>query len=160
MSDSIDYLFLEDLFIERIKEKVSGLKTVEGLPDLQAVDLEVQSAPAVHVIYLGDAILGGPAGQGGAKKVQMVQQFWAVVLSVYSTDPNGRGKTARKAAGPLLGELINALTGWVPAPGTAPLSRAPKQAPVQYNNSLLMFPIVFTTDFVYPRITTWAPPPN
>lgn len=158
MSDPIDYLFLEDLFIARIKEKVLGLKTVDGLPDLQAVDLEVEAAPAVYVVYLGDAISGGPAGHGGDKKVQVVNQYWAAVLSVYAADPNGRGSVARREAGPLLGKLIDALSGWVPAPGVSPLSRAPKQAPVQYSSSLLMFPIIFKTDFVYPRITTWKPP--
>lgn len=160
MSDPIDYLFLEDLFIARIKDTVPGLKTVDGLPDLQAVTDEADAAPAAYVIYLGDSTPSGPSNQGGEKKVQLVKQYWAVVLTVYTADPNGRGSAARKEAGPLLGKIINSLTGWEPASGVSKLTRAPKQAPAQYSNSLLMFPLIFTTDFVYPRIKTWAPPPN
>jgi hypothetical protein len=153
----LDYLFLEDLFIERIRNEVTGLADVKGIPDLQVLDDQTQNSPTVYVVYLGDGVVPGPEGQGGLKKVQVTKQYWAVVLSVQTADAGNDGEAARREAGPLLGQLMVALQGWKPANDVDALSRAERQALAAYKNGAFYFPIVFYTTFVFPRQKSWAP---
>lgn len=152
-----DYLFLEDLLVTRIQEQVAGLAIVEGIADLASVDQASIGTPAVFVVYLGDEIAQGAAHQGGSRAIQTVTQNWAVVLCVSYGDSTGDGYGARRIAGPLLGELLKACTGWTPDAGVKPLSRAALQAPVSYDDGVFYYPLVFQANFVYPRIKTWRP---
>lgn len=152
MSD-FDYLFLEEVFIQRIRDKVTGLLFVGGIPDVQVLEDQQQYSPAVYVIYLGDAIGTGAASRGGpGSRVQKVEQHWAFVLALTAADATGTGEQARRQAGPLLGQLIEAITGWQPTPDTAALQRAARQAPVSYSDGYFYYPLVFTTTFMFPRI--------
>lgn len=155
-----DYLFLEPLLIERIKAQVSGLAEVVAVPDLVSLEEDSQSSPSVYLVYLGDEIGSGAAHQGGLRKIQAVTQNWAAVLHVYYADATGRGEGARLEAGPLLGQLLTALTGWIPDGCSTPLARTPKQAPVTYSNGHFYYPLVFATSFVYPRVKTWQASPS
>lgn len=155
--ETMDYLYLEQLIIDRIRNEVDGLVEVAGIPDLASVEAERQKTPAVYVIYLGDDTSTGPQHQGGRGAVQTVTQNWAVVLTVYYADARGTGEGARRLAGPLLGALLRSLSGWVPDGATAPMKRAPQQAPVAYANGYFYYPLVFQASFVYPRIKTWQP---
>ncbi|HHM6772740.1 TPA: phage tail terminator protein [Pseudomonas aeruginosa] len=157
MSDPFDYLFLEQLLVDRIQAEVPGLAGVEGLPDLATLGDQSQASPCVYVIYLGDQIDTGASAQGGSRGVQFVVQHWAAVLTVYYADAQGDGQGARRLAGPLLGRLLKALTGWVPALDVAALARSPQAAQVGYANGYFYFPLVFTARFVYPRIKSWQP---
>lgn len=153
--DAFDYLYLEPLIIERVRESVPGLADVAGIPDLASVDEARQVTPAVYVVYLGDDVGGGAQHQGSRGAIQTVTQNWAVVLSVHYADATGSGEGARKEAGPLLGALLQALSGWLPDGATAPMKRAPQQAPVAYANGYFYYPLVFQASFVYPRNKTW-----
>lgn len=155
--EAADYLYLEQLIIDRVRDQVQGLTDVLGIPDLASLDEERQIAPAVYVIYLGDEVGTGVQHQGGRGAIQTVTQNWAVVLTVYYADARGDGHGARREAGPLLGSLLQALSGWVPDGATAPMKRAPQQAPVAYANGYFYYPLVFQASFVYPRIKTWQP---
>ncbi|MBX6761994.1 hypothetical protein ISE73_33745, partial [Pseudomonas aeruginosa] len=115
MSDPFDYLFLEPLLIERIRSEVPGLAIVSGVPDLAALSEQDQPAPSVYVVYLGDEIGTGADHQGGRRAIQAIGQQWAVVLVVHYADSSNSGEGARREAGPLLGRLVKALTGWAPA---------------------------------------------
>lgn len=157
MSDVTDYLFLEEIFIQRVREKVPGLAEVKGLPDLQALDEGVIASPSVVVVYLGDGVVPGAAGQGGGKKVQLTKQYWAFVLCINNADASNDGEAARREAGPLIGKMLLALQGWVPADDVDALCRSERTTPAQYVNGLAMFPFVFQTTFVFPRIEPWAP---
>lgn len=158
MSNELDYLFLEDLFIKHIRGQVTGLADVKGLPDLQALEDQAKNTPEAYVIYLGDGVVQGAAGHGGLKKVQVVKQFWAVVLGIQTADATNAGEAARREAGPLLGQLMVALQGAKLADDVEPLARAERQAPVAYDNGTFYFPIVFYTSFVFPRQKKWQPP--
>ncbi|HTF96502.1 MAG TPA: hypothetical protein VL995_10240 [Cellvibrio sp.] len=151
-----DYLFLEDLFIQHIRNEVTGLVDVKGLPDLQVLEDQTQASPMVYVIYLGDGVLPGPQGHGGMKKVQVVKQYWAFVLSVQTADAVNDGEAARREAGPILGNLMVALQGWKPADDVDPMARAERSAPVVYRDGCFYFPLVFYTTFVFPRQRKWG----
>lgn len=157
MSDPFDYLFLEPLLVERIRAEVPGLASVSGVPDLATLNEQSQLSPSVYVIYLGDQIGTGADAQGGTRNIQMVVQNWAVVLTVYYADGVGDGEGARRLAGPLLGRLLKALTGWAPALDVGALARSHQGAQVSYSNGYFYFPLVFTARFVYPRTKSWKP---
>ncbi|MGB6054032.1 MAG: hypothetical protein WBG17_02205, partial [Burkholderiaceae bacterium] len=86
-----DYLFLEELLIERITARVDGLQAVLSAPDLAAIEEQVQITPAAHVVYLGDDIGTGAGAQGGMGKTQVITQLWAAVIAVYYADPGDSG---------------------------------------------------------------------
>lgn len=155
--DPFDYLFLEPLLVERIRAEVPGLAAVSGLPDLSTLDDQSQVSPSVYVIYLGDQVGTGAQAQGGARAIQTVAQHWAAVLTVYYADAQGDGEGARRLAGPLLGRLLKALTGWKPSADVDALARSSQVAQVSYRNGYFYFPLVFTARFVYPRIKSWKP---
>lgn len=146
-----DYLFLEDAFIQRIKSEVAGLANVEGMPDLQSLGDQIPQSPAVYVIYLGDAVPQGVTAQGASKAVQKVEQRWGLVLGINVADSTGDGVAARRAAGPLLSQLIMAITGWHPEGIATPITRAPGATPAQYNDGLYFFPVVFSATIYYPK---------
>lgn len=157
--DEFDYLFLGPLIIARITAEVTGLQKIQGAPDLDFVAQEKSYSPSASVIYLGDSVATNAGGQGGERKIQSVQQFWSVVLGVTVADSNGDGEEARAEAGPLLGQLINKLTGWQPSPDTKPLARSARQTPAVYHDGFFYYPLIFSTTFVFPRTRTWQPPP-
>ncbi|HBO1061283.1 hypothetical protein IPC1288_05375 [Pseudomonas aeruginosa] len=156
-ADPFDYLFLETLLVERIRAEVPGLQDVSGVPDLATLDEQRQGSPCVYVVYLGDEIGTGASHQGGSRAIQTVTQHWAAVLTLYYADAQGDGQGARREAGPLLGRLLKALTGWVPDQGVTPLARSPQASPVSYSNGFFYFPLVFTANFVFPRLKSWKP---
>ncbi|MBH8636462.1 hypothetical protein I5J65_32130, partial [Pseudomonas aeruginosa] len=86
-----------------------------------------------------------------------IGQQWAVVLVVHYADSSNSGEGARREAGPLLGRLVKALTGWAPAIDVAPLARSARQSPPTYASGYFYFPLVFTARFVYPRVKSWKP---
>jgi len=157
MAEPFDYLFLEPLLIERVRAEVAGLALVGGVPDLASVAERQQLSPAVYLIYLGDELGTGPKAQGGLGQVQTVSQLWAAVLALYCADPNGEGSGARREAGPLLGQLLNALTGWTARADVTPLTRRQGPSEVAYADGYFYYPLVFQTSFVFPRMRTWQP---
>lgn len=157
VADPFDYLFLEPLLVERVRAEVPGLALVGGVPDLASVADRQQLSPAVYLIYLGDDLATGHAAQGGQGRVQTVTQLWAAVLALYCADPSGEGSGARREAGPLLGRLLKALTGWAPRVDVAPLTRRQGPAEVAYADGYFYYPLVFQASFVFPRTRTWQP---
>lgn len=143
-----DYLFMEQLLIERVKVMVPGLKAVLSAPDLAAMEESAQITPAAHVIYLGDETGTGPGDQGTMGKVQAITQLWAVVLAVYYADPKDTGYGTRRLAGPLIADLMRGLSGWTPQNAVKALTRGrPVQA--RYANGYGYYPFVFRAQFVF-----------
>lgn len=157
MAEPFDYLFLEPLLVERVRAEVPGLALVGGVPDLATVADQQQATPAVYLIYLGDELSAGPQAQGGQGRVQTVTQLWAAVLALYCADASGEGVAARREAGPLLGQLLKTLTGWIPRPDVTPLTRRQGPAEVAYVDGYFYYPLVFQASFVFPRSRTWQP---
>lgn len=87
--------------------------------------------------------------------MQCVTQLWAAVLAIYSADAVGDGSGARLAAGPLLGQLLQALTGWVPRADVGPLTRRQGASEMAYADGYFYYPLVFEAGFVFPRGKVW-----
>ncbi|OVZ67372.1 hypothetical protein CDO43_30395 [Pseudomonas aeruginosa] len=133
--------------------RANGATSMAGAHPVSALT----SRPSVYVVYLGDEIGTGADHQGGRRAIQAIGQQWAVVLVVHYADSSNSGEGARREAGPLLGRLVKALTGWAPAIDVAPLARSARQSPVTYASGYFYFPLVFTARFVYPRLKSWKP---
>lgn len=154
-----NYLFLEELIIDRVKNEVNGLKVVEGRSALASLAEDQQVVPAVYVVYLGDQLADDTSHQGVRRIVQQVTQNWAAVLAVNPADGQNNGKLARHQAGTLLAQLIKALTGWVPHEGTAPLARASGTTATNYINNFCYYPLIFKTSFTFPQVPKWKSTP-
>ena len=147
-----DYLFLEALLIDRLKSLMDAdVNFIGGLPDLAAMDDQVQHASAVYVIYLGDQLRSTAKQQGAQRAVQMLNQNWAVVIALSVADANNDGEEARRQAGPLIGKLLTTLTGWKPSIDVGPLARSPRPTPPGYTDGFFYYPFVFTAEFMFPR---------
>jgi len=139
-----DYLFLQPLLIERVKACVPGLAHIGSAANLAEAQDNTAASPSVWIIYLGEDI------SDAARAKHPVKQHWAALLTL--------AYPKQGQAGPLLGQLINALTGWIPAaagqpPETAcsPLERTSTRLPVVFENDWLICPLLFTARFFWPR---------
>jgi len=139
-----DYLFLQPLLMERVKACVPGLAHIGSAASLAEAQAQSAASPACWIIYLGEDVTDG------ARAKHPVKQHWAVVLTL-AYPQEGQ-------AGPLLGRLINALTGWTPAASNgavekacSPLKRTSTRLPVVFENDWLICPLLFTARFFWPR---------
>jgi len=139
-----DYLFLQPLLIERVKSQVPGLAHIGSASSLAEAQDNTAASPSVWIIYLGEDITDG------ARAKHPVKQHWAALLTLAYPKAG--------QAGPLLGQLINALTGWTPAAtgqpaekACSPLERTSTRLPVVFENDWLIAPLLFTARFFWPR---------
>jgi len=138
-----DYLFLQPLLIERVKACVPGLAHIGSASSLSEAQDNTAASPTCWIIYLGEDITDG------ARAKHPVKQHWAAVLTL--------AYPKQGEAGPLLGKLINALTGWIPEnagqkePACSPLERTSTRLPVVFENDWLICPLLFTARFFWPR---------
>lgn len=114
-----DYFALSPAIVQRLKSQVPELGAVAGA-DLPPPDDSRLKKPAAIVVYDGYT----PGGRVGGKT--QLYQLWRIALA--APEPNDpSGEAARAVAGPLMVKVINALTGWKPAPGVSPLELAPEK---------------------------------
>lgn len=144
---AVDLLAPQAGIVERLIDQVSGFRAVLTAADLAGIKQSQQVTPAAHVVYAGFEV---PAGQGqqdaeGGSQVILVR--WMVVVAVRNARTQVTGAAAREDAGPLMGAVIEALKGWAPAEGFAPLVMRPAP-PAAYDAGFADFPILFTTTTV------------
>lgn len=154
-----NYLFLEQPLIDHVKTNVHGLKMVAGRNDLTSLDGDRQIVPAVYIIYLGDELAEGANHQGNRQLVQTVTQHWAAVLVVNPADSSKDGKNARTQAGALLAKLIKSLTGFKPFDYISPFCRSAGRTNATAIGSYFYYPLLLTTNFIFPEISQWKSTP-
>lgn len=137
-----DYLAAEPLIVARLESQVTGVKVLTAA-DLAGVKEAAQVTPAVHVLYGGDR-LADSVGHGIA---QTWAQIWWVVVAVRNARNQGKGREARKAAGPYIAQVFQALTGWqMSSTDHGPLKRVnPPGGPVYSPGGFAYFPLAFET---------------
>lgn len=142
-----DYLAAGPLIEQRIQD-ATNLQRVKGVGDLTAwLDDEVEftkqlsgKLPAAFVGYDGE-LIGDMTGSGSD---YVVAQRWLVVLAVGNLRNADTHQGVVDAAGPLLMQLVQALSGWKPA-GFTELIRQAAPRP-GYRAGVGFFPLVFATD--------------
>lgn len=150
-----DYLSAGPLIEARIRDKVGGVKRIEGVGDLTAwledeAEFEKQvngKLPAAFVGYDGD-VLGDMTGEGSD---HVAAQRWLVVLAVGNYRRADTAKGVVSDAGPLLAQLMEALNGWKPA-GFTELIRQAAPRP-GYRAGVGFFPLVFSTNVFVEGLT-------
>lgn len=147
-----DYLQAGSLIEARIRTAAPTIKRVSPLgnlysllenePDRMAAHISGQ-LPAAFVGFDGEA----PGDAAGDDFTHLVMQRWLVVLAVgnYRASDTAAGVTAD--AGPLLSELVQALTGWAPSADFSKLVRQAAPRP-GYLAGVGFFPLVFATTLV------------
>ena len=137
-----DYLKAEGLIIARLKATIPALRVVMGVADAAKIEEATQVTPNALVIYHGDAVPGTGDSRAGSGAGQFVVQRWMVTLCVRHAGDVRGGSGARAAAGPLLADVIEALSGWKPATEFRPLQRTNAPLP-DYNKGFAYFPLMF-----------------
>lgn len=139
-----NYLAAEALLIERLHATVSGVRKIYSAAELAGVEEQAQTTPALHVVYSGD-VLDDSAARG---RGQVVAQEWLVVTAVRNARDQQGGVAAREDAGPLLTQVIEALSGWSPGPGFDPLRRINAPRPAYRPGGYAYFPLGFSTKVI------------
>ena len=133
-----DYLAAEPLIVARLNDQISGNVTIQstwGMPKIQELP---ELPPAVLLLletdHPGEINLAGTA--------QKVEQVWTCVVVV---------KDAETEAGPLISQVIRAMSGWQPAGTTfSPFRRVKSGMNHEYSPSTAFyFPLAFSTSFVF-----------
>lgn len=136
--------------ITRVSPLGSLYSLLENEPERMAAHISGQ-LPAAFVGFDGE-VPGDVTGDGFT---HVVEQRWLVVLAVgnYRNADTAAGVTAD--AGPLLSELVQALTGWVPSTDFMNLQRRTAPRP-GYLAGVGFFPLVFATTLVVEGLTEGA----
>ena len=146
-----DYLAAGGLIAQRIADRAPNIKRVAALGNLYALldaapaELNKQAfglLPAAFVGFDGE-VIGDSAGD---EFTHIALQSWLVVLVVGNYRKADSGEGVIEAAGPLLSQLVAALTGWQPD-GFSPLKRQPSPRP-GYLAGIGFFPLTFSTALV------------
>lgn len=141
-----DFLVLEDLIRQRLEDRVTAIRKIYSVDDLQGAQEQAQRTPAAHILYTGAT----PVNERGDQAAVQVEQTWTVIIAVrYVRDTSG----ARSEAGEILQATIEALQGWKPSNQHAPMSMTRAPLRPDYGNGYAYFPTAFTT-----RVTVTAQP--
>lgn len=142
-----NYLEVEPLLLARIAARLTvGSGAGKDLAKLGGV-LEFDAAlendgpyPSAFVLFDGDPLENT---LGDARRLKVTQR-WQVALLTRPSIDTSTGAASLVATGTLLSKLIDALTGWRPAPGYQEMKRVPARGQsVVYANGLALFVLDF-----------------
>lgn len=145
-----DFLGLGPLIQQRVRDTVKSARRVEEIANLyDALDAEDglgelagRQLPAVFFGFDGDQ----PGAATGDGRSHVAVQRWMVILVVGNARRADVGHGVLREAGPLLAELLAALSGWEPE-GHLALTRITAPRP-GYRAGVGFFPVMFSTAVV------------
>lgn len=139
-----DFLALEPLLIERLKDRVSLVpeRHVMAAADLAGMREDSQPKPALHVIYDGYEV---PRTQPANRRAT-VRHHWLVVVVVKHV--RRTGSAARAEAGPIATQVVAALQGWQPEGMSFLLDLAQPRYKPNYTPGAAYLPLGFTHDII------------
>ncbi|MBF0148274.1 MAG: hypothetical protein HQL84_18875 [Magnetococcales bacterium] len=130
-----DYLAAEPLIVARLEDQIPevSVKSTWGMPRIQE---NFDLAPAILVFLEEDR----PGQDSGIS--QKVEQVWLCLVVV---------NNAEKEAGPLIGRVIKAMSGWRPVGNMfSTFKRVKSHFNPDYSpNGVYYFPLAFSTNFVF-----------
>ena len=136
---------VEPLIIARLKERVPGLRSVDGALDVMDAISGSRPPPAAAVIWDGESVPRGDTHQVGGE--QIVEQRWLVVLGIRNVRAAATGGGLRDEAGPLLLQINATLQGWRPGLGFGRLSKAGAPPP-HYQDGYAFFGLRYAVRIV------------
>ncbi|MBF0402094.1 MAG: hypothetical protein HQL90_15185 [Magnetococcales bacterium] len=132
-----NYLAAESLITARLKARIPDI-TVQSTWGMSKIQELPELLPAVLVVLEAD--LPGEINLAG--RAQKVEQVWNCIVVV---------KDAETEAGPLISQVIQAMSGWQPDDtGFSPFKRVKSGFAHEYSPSTAFyFPVAFATSFVF-----------
>ena len=141
-----DYLTVESLIIARLQQRLGNGVRVLTAQDLAGVQELSQFHPAVHLLLTGD----NPTEAVARGRNQKIEQQWTVIVVTKSVKEMKTGAGARSIAGPLIADVMRALSGWSPGERFIPLMRTRTPYRPQHSpGGFFYFPVAFATGFVF-----------
>ncbi|WP_223723804.1 hypothetical protein [Pseudomonas aeruginosa] len=144
--------FDHNLIIERLKDQVAVLESVGGAADFAAIKaVRDFRTPTAYVILAEETPMPRSSGAPGAATRQMVQVRFGVVVATRNYRDN-KGKNAMDDLRPVLGQVRDALIGWVPPGlvGARDCQLIQGQA-VDYDTSVLIWADLYQTQHAIGR---------
>lgn len=144
MDLATNYLAAEAPTLERLKAVVDLVPRNHHLTadEIGTLKEGQQITPATHLLYAGDRMAGNSERYEEDGADQVVQQFWIVVVVIKNA---GGSAKARQDAGPIITQVINALSDWKPIDGCAPFMRVNGPNPWHRKGGFAYFPLRFQT---------------
>jgi len=136
-----DWLAIGPAIVERLRERAKSFADVRTAVSIEAAVEQTPRYPAAWVIWRGDTVIESPA----ALALQQADQQWLVLVAVRDLRDQATGAGVVESAGPLLGEVISALTGFVPPSPSMRLMRASVQDAPGAMNGVGFFPLAFVS---------------
>lgn len=117
---SYDFFGVQPVLIARLKAKVTGINSVVSGLDQEDMLIIEKAPPAIYVLYENYSLL-----DQSEREAQITQQW--MVVTIIGSD---RAADAKTKAGPILGNVLEALLGWQPSGdyGILQLVSAPKMS--------------------------------
>ena len=141
-----NYLALEGLLIARLRDQIPDIPS-QGVKDLAGVKTLALPNASLFVYLVGDH--PGETADLGAN--QQIRQSWTVEVVVRNTFQAATGAGARQEAGPLLAQVIRALSGWTPdfTIYRALYREKSEVRPGYSDDGFLFYPLQFAVNFVF-----------
>ena len=131
-----DYLAILGLLIDRLTGLMPGV-TIKPSWGLSRIQENFDTPPAVIVMLEDDR----PLDTNMSGTTQIVEQVWTCIVIV---------KDSASEAGPLISQVIKAVSGWQPASAYTPFRRVKAGLKHDFSpSSALYFPLSFATSFTF-----------
>jgi hypothetical protein len=140
---SDDALFIGRAIVERLREQMPDLRSVELIDEMEDRDTEPKQTPSAVVILSSLR----PNSVEPVRPAVPLEQLWLVVLVTHSK--RRAGDRIATEVGPLIPACINALHGWEP-PGLKhrPLGWTAGPRP-DYTAKTNLYPLMFRATLVH-----------
>ncbi|MBF0116464.1 MAG: hypothetical protein HQM04_15660 [Magnetococcales bacterium] len=133
-----DYLAAEPLIVARLKDQLLSNITIQSTWGMSKLQENFDTPPAVLILLEEDR----PGEVNLAGTAQKIEQVWTCIVVV---------KDAENEAGPLISQVLQAMSGWQPDGETfSPFRRVKSGFSHDYSPSTAFyFPLAFSTSFVF-----------
>jgi len=140
-----NFLEAQTSIVERIRDvsqsgPAAWCRLVGTRKDLSEVAEEMQTTPAVYVVYDGFAVL-----PGSDELMLSLSHRWLVVLAIGNAAAQKEADRLDQIAGPHIGDLIQALHGFKPRNCREPLVMATPPRPYYSPARFAYYPLLLTT---------------
>ncbi len=133
-----DWLSAGPAIVERLRERAPSFADVRTAVSIEAAVEQTPRTPAAWVIWRGDAIVDSPA------IAPQFEQQWLVLVGVRDLRDQATGAGVVETAGPLIGEVLEALTGFAPVVPGGRLKRIATQEMPGAMSGTGFFPLAFS----------------
>lgn len=141
--------FDTSLVVARIRERATGLRFVGGSADYAAVKSLLDFAPPAAYVMFATESAGNVPGPRGAR-VQPAQADFGVALAVRNYREQ-RGAQLGSELRTLLGQVRDALIGWVPPTTGATAVQWTGGAVMDYDDAMLLWVDVYSCTHLLQR---------